>query len=350
MRSVVVEPVYVFHSRFNDEYSVEARKILRQISENARVSISELSKATGVSRATVAKKLRQLESKLGIRYTFEPDEQKLGISSTHLIAVKLDEKPSDDELLKIFGASYIPQGVVVTKGDYDLLVYAMSLNNMEYAHWDKSMQIELAKYGVTWQSSWVVHRQLGFFPVRNELIDKLQIKQRDKEMLKLLNENSRMSFQEMSRRLGMHFNTVAYSFNKLLKSGYVKRLTITMPPQRLFVLMSFFTKYQPRDGYEAASAQARKAFMSDDRDSLVSRYLISAPLIGTYDFFTLGAFDDYKTALRRDIAYHKSLFKKHNIKMKHATAERVLIGSLPIRSIDTAKEYNTIVWSVPQGA
>ncbi|MGC8676063.1 MAG: winged helix-turn-helix transcriptional regulator [Candidatus Micrarchaeia archaeon] len=343
-----MEPIYEFHSRFNDAYSAEAKRILRQISSDARISISELSKLAGVSRVTAAKKLKMLESKLGIRYTFEPNEQKLGISSTHLIAVKLGEMPDEAELLRLFSQSYMPQVVAITSGDYDLLVCAMSLNNSEYAHWDKSMQILLSKYGVMWQSSWVVHRQLGFFPVRNELIDRLSIDQRSKDLLKLLNENSRMSFQEMSRRLNMHFNTVAYAFNRLMKSGYVRRTTIVMPPQETFTLMSFFAKYQPTDGYEAASAQARKAFMSDDKDSLVSRYIISAPLIGSYDFFTLGAFDDYKTALRQDIAYHKALFKKHRIKMKHATISKVILGALPIRSVDTAKEYNTIVWSASQ--
>ncbi|MEM0147379.1 MAG: Lrp/AsnC family transcriptional regulator, partial [Candidatus Micrarchaeaceae archaeon] len=204
-----------------------------------------------------------------------------------------------------------------------------------------------AKYGVVWQSSSVVHRQLGFFPLRNELIDRLSINEKYKALIKLLNDNSRMSFQALSQALGMHFNTVTYQFNKLMKSGYINRATIALQPQpKDFVLMSFFAKYAPREGYEERSAKARKAFMSDDKDSLVSRYLICAPLIGTYDFFTLGAFDDEKIAMKKDIMYHKSLFKEDKIKMKHAVIERMLLGNLPIRSIDTAKEYNTIRWSL----
>ena len=33
----------------------------------------------------------------------------------------------------------------------------------------------LEKYGVSWHSSQVVHRQLGFFPLRNALVDRLNI-------------------------------------------------------------------------------------------------------------------------------------------------------------------------------
>ena len=67
-----------------------------------------------------------------------------------------------------------------------------------------------------------------------------------------------------------------------------------------------------------------------------------APLIGSYDFFTLGAFDDFETAYKNDIQYHKTLFKKQGIKIVYGEVDKVILGSLPIRSVDTKKEYNTL--------
>ncbi|MGC9157064.1 MAG: hypothetical protein ACP5GD_02690 [Candidatus Micrarchaeia archaeon] len=41
---------------------------------------------------------------------------------------------------------------------------------------------------------------------------------------------------------------------------------------------------------------------------------------------------------------------KHKIRMEYAVVDKVLLGYLPIRSIDTAKEYKLIKWSVEPNA
>ncbi|MGC8567993.1 MAG: AsnC family transcriptional regulator [Candidatus Micrarchaeia archaeon] len=335
-----------FHSSFNDNYSLESRKILRLLSQDARISISQLSKNIGISRLTVAKKLKKIDETFSLKYTLEINEAKLGLANPHIIWVKFKETPDYSKILPIFQNSYIPQVVAITKGDYDLLIYAVSPYSTEYAYWEKNMQILLSKYGVIWRSSWMVHRQLGFFPLRRELLEKLDIEKKYKSMLILLNENSRIPFHEIAGKLGIRASTSAYRFEKLMKSGYINRATIVMRPSKInFTLMSFFARYTPSNGYEESSAVARKAFMSDDKNSAISRYLICAPLIGSYDFFTLGAFDNERVAIEKDIAYHKSLFKNQGIHIKYATVERMLIGSLPIRSIDTTKEYKILKWA-----
>jgi len=335
-----------FRSDFNEKYSLVTRKMLRILSEKSRISISELAKVLGVSRLTARNRLSKLEAEFGIRYTAELNETALNLVSQHLIMIKFDSKPDYGHIAEILKQSCIPQVAVSVKGGYDMILYAVSRSTREYAHWDKSMQILLADYGADWKPSEVVHRQLGFFPLRNELLDSLDMPVEYKGILKMLNADSRTSYRQMSRQLGMHFNTAAYNFNKVLKAGYVKRFTMTMDRPTDITLMSFFAKYKPREGYEKSSSVARKAFMSDDPYSLVSRYLICAPLIGSYDFFTLGAFDSADVAYRNDVKYHKDLFKKHGIRMAYGEIDNVILGSLPIRSIDTRKEYNTIVWNV----
>ena len=42
--------------------------------------------------------------------------------------------------------------------------------------------------------------------------------------------------------------------------------------------------------------------------------------------------------------YHKKLFTKYNIRMVYGDINSILIGKLPIRSIDTKKDYKTIIW------
>jgi DNA-binding Lrp family transcriptional regulator len=334
---------FEFKSDFNSNYSLITRRMLRLLSENARISISEMSKQLGISRESVRKRLKKIEAEFGIGYTVELNEEALSLPSAFLIAVKFSSRPNLSKIRGMLEQSAIPQIAVSTKGGYEMIVCAVAASNKEYAHWDKSMQIALSEYGVDWKSSAVVHRQLGFFPLRDGMIEKLEINARHKEMLKVLNNNSRITFNAMSEQLGMHFNTVAYNFKKLTK--YIKRFTITMAKPADVTLMSFFAKYRPKEGYEATSAKARKAFMSDDENSLVSRYLLCAPLIGSFDFFTLGAFDSAEVAYKRDVLYHKRLFAKHGIRISHAVVESVLLGRLPIRSIDAAKEYSVVKWT-----
>ncbi|MGI0100945.1 MAG: winged helix-turn-helix transcriptional regulator [Candidatus Micrarchaeaceae archaeon] len=332
-------------SEFNSRYSIPARKMIRMVSENSRIKITEMAKKLDMSRRTVAVKLANLEKELGIRYTIEFDEEKLELNRQHLIMVKFGSKPDYGKITETLGRSYIPQIAVEVKGTYDMLVYANAMSGTEYARWDRAMQMLLSPYKPTWQASEVVHRQLGFFPLRNEIIDMTRVSPKYKRMLKILNGNSRISFQELARNLNMNVNTAVYNFNKLVSLGYIKSFTATMDMPKDMSLMTFFSRYTPSDGYEGASSKARALFMSDDPEPLVSRYLLTAPLIGGYDFFTLGAFDNHETAYKEDVLCHKHIFRKYNIRILYGDVRRILLGRIPIRSVDTKANYKTIVWS-----
>ncbi len=334
-----------FKSAFNEKYSITARKVFRAVSRNSRAKITEIAGELDVSRRTTALKLAAMERELKLHYTLELDEERLGLNRPHLILAKFHEKPDWPRIKNLIARSHIPQLAAAISGTYDLLIYANALSGIEYARWDKSMQILLAPYKVEWQTSEVVHRQLGFFPLRNEIIEKAGIKEKYKKILSILNDNSRMSFQVLARALGMNVNTAVYNFNSLLKLGYIKSFTTTMELPMNVSLMTFFSKYTAAEGYENSAATARSTFTNDDDNPLISRYLITAPLIGSYDFFTLGAFDSKEIAYREDIQYHKNAFRKFNAKILYGEVKEVLLGKLPIRSMDTKKDYSTIVWN-----
>jgi DNA-binding Lrp family transcriptional regulator len=336
-----------FTSKFNERYSILTRRIVRLLSEDSRMSVLEMSKSLGISRRTIKDKLEKAEEELGLRYTLELNENVLHINHPHLILVKFYGKPNYDDIKKVLLRTYIPQFAAVMKGDFDLMIYANAITSSDYVHWDWTTRVQLAKYNIYWQSSDVAHMQLGFFPVRNELIDKLDIPQKLKEMLKLLNSNARMQFREVSERLGMHFNTVAYNFNKLVEMKYIKRFTLVMKPQKGMSLVSLFGKYVLADNFEVeASRMRREITLVDDPNAIVSRILASAQLIGSYDYFSLGAFDDLQTAEKMDVNYYKRNFKRHRVKALHAEFSHMLFGDLPLRSLDPAKVHASIKWTV----
>ncbi|MEM3282059.1 MAG: winged helix-turn-helix transcriptional regulator [Candidatus Micrarchaeaceae archaeon] len=335
---------YRFESDFNKEYSILVRKLFRLLSEDSRTSISNLSEKIGTSRHTVVTKLKRLEADLKLLYTIEFNEDVIGLSNPHIILIKFSNKPDYNEIARLLSKSYIPQLVATVKGNYDMLIYANSASRDEYVHWDKSMQIKLAKYGTLWQTSEVAHRQLGFFPIRNELLAKLDIPEKYKRMLLILNADSRISFKDLSKELGMHFNTVTYNFRNMLKMNYIRRFTSVIRERGSLAVMTTFGKYVISESFEEDAAKERKALMSDDEFSMISRYVLVSQLIGSYDYFSIGVFDNEDKAYKYDVKYYKETMAKDKVKVMYGTIDEVLLGSLPLRSIDTKANYNLIRW------
>ncbi len=339
------EVTYEFESRFNERYSLVSRKIMRMLSENSRISNTEIAGKLGVTRQAIAKRLSLLEKEFGVRYTLELNEEALGLVHPHIIMIKFEEKPNYKFVKKLFMRSHIPQFVAMLDGGYDMLVYANSASRSGYAHWDKGMQVLLSKYKTSWYPSEVAHSQLGFFPLRNETIDKVNIDDKYKEIIKLLNLNSRTSFQEMSKKLNMRFHTLVYNFKKLLKTNYIKRFTIVERPVKNTVMMYYFAKLTLTDFFAQSAANARKALMYDEQYPIVSRYSFCTQLIGTGDFFVMGIFDNRKIGYRNSILHYKNSMTTQKVKISYGVIDRVLVGSVPLRSIDAKKEYSILHWN-----
>ncbi len=337
-----------FRSEFNDKYSLVSRKILRALSENARISISDLSKQLELSRKTTKDRILRLEKELGIRYTLELDEDKLGIGNPHLIMLRFGKKPSNEAIKAAFSRSHIPQVVARVNGSYDMFVYANAQRRDEYVHWDKSMQISLAEYGVSWYPSEVAHKQLGFYPIRNELIERMEMAPKHKAILKALNANSRSTFQEISKQTGLHFNTVAYNYKSLLELGYIKRFTLVMRKPANLTLVALFDKYRISDRFEEDAKYTRYMFKADDDNSMISRFILVNELVGANDFFGAGIFDSAEMAQKGFVNPYRKMHAPDKANPHYGTVESVILGDLPIRSLETRKAYSTLVWKPQQ--
>jgi DNA-binding Lrp family transcriptional regulator len=342
---MAAEQEYHVESEFNKKYSLVARRILGLLSNNSRMSISEIAKQLGVSRITVVKKIKSLQDEFDMHYTLELNEEALGLNNPHLILVKFKTKPDWIRIKEILEKWYIPQMAFRLKGSFDMLIYANAFSKSDYSYWDRSMRILLSEYGVEWFPSEIVHRQLGYYPIRTVVLDGVKISKKDREILKLLNENARMSQQELSDRLGIKFGTISYALKKLLKKSLIKRLTISIDHVKPLSFMVTLSRFTPKKGFSNIGAKSRLAYMDDDNDPLISRYILGSALIGSYDWFAIGVFDDFKTAYKYDVLYHKKVFESHDINLKYGEIEEVLLGKLPIRSIDV-KTFSIPAWTL----
>ncbi len=338
-----------FTSGFNERYGLPTRKILRALSEDSRMPVSELAKLLGSTRRTVNGRMARIEKELGVRYTIEFNEETLGISNPHLIVVRFREKPDFKAVTEVLRRSYIPQLAVRSVSGRELFIYANAAKHSEYTRWDKAMQSHMAKYRVFWESSEVAHRQLGFFPIRNELIGRLQIPEKHRAMLKLLNSDARMGFQQMSKEMGMHFNTAAYNFGKLLKLGYIKRFTLVCRPPAGVGMVAIYGKYSLGENFESDASKIRAVFKSDEELGAFSRYPLIAQLTGAYDFFDVGVFDSPAIGKSKFVDAYKLLLKRHLAKLQHVELSEVILGDMPIRSVDDNKAYNALKWTLEPG-
>ncbi|MDE1833119.1 MAG: Lrp/AsnC family transcriptional regulator [Candidatus Micrarchaeota archaeon] len=328
-------------SKFNDAHNPASRKLVHLLSNNSRLPISRISEQMKMGRGVMATVLKKLESDLKMSYTIELDSVKLGLVNPHLILVRFHRKPDYLDLVQTLSQSYVAQFAATIKGSYDMLIYANAYSLSDYLTWDMRMRaLLMKKYRMEWETSDVSFNRIGYFPVRNEAIERASIKPRYRDMLKLLNMDSRIPLNHLSRILRMNYKTAIYAFDALMKEGYIKRFTVNLGIHDRISLMTLFNRFIPTSDYEGVEALVKEFYTSDDRLPLVNRSLLCSNLVGSYDFFTLGAYDDFKIGYKHGIELYSKLFKKYDItKTEYGEVKDVLIGKIPIRSVDVAKDF-----------
>ena len=102
-------------------------RILREMYLNSRVSALRLSKKLHSNYYTVSKTLKELERANGLAYTLELDVRELGFLGIRVLAIKFEKAPDLKLLRKELQDDVFIQGAYLTKGDFDLLIYAMAM-------------------------------------------------------------------------------------------------------------------------------------------------------------------------------------------------------------------------------
>ncbi len=328
-------------SEFNTKYSPLTNRMMRLLSENSRMSVTDIASSLSIHRKDAERRLRAIESEFGLCYTLELNQSRIGLKSPHLVGVKLGEGVDIERVMRELRRFYVPQVVFATKGKYDLVIYANAFSKAEYASWDRAMRRRLTVGGeMRWDTSEITFRRFGFFPLTSRTIDLAWLPERQKAMLKLLNDNSRMTIAEIAEKMDMNYKTAVYSFKELLKTGYISRFTTLVPMRKEISVMAVFIKYLGMREDANIGINSSKIFTSDAENPLVSRYLIKASLLGAYDSFFMGAFDSMRKAVRYGLgAYRTRMRDIAKDRIVELGVREVLLGGLPIRNLNLKKEY-----------
>jgi DNA-binding Lrp family transcriptional regulator len=329
-------------------FSAREKIILRELSNNSRVSLAAMAKKAKCSYVTIGKVMSQLKDKLDLKFTLEIDPVSLGLLQRHVLMIKFRDKPDIKWLESILAEEKEVISAYLTQGQFDIVLFAAADDPAKYVLWEFILTQKLSKYGVLVKSSDLPYFSFGYLPVDNYIIKKSKagIKDYDKLLLQLLNENSRLSYSELSKRMNSSESTIRYRLFTLERNGIIKRFTIAVqkPPQQYAI--SFFENWTSyTEQFEEKAALERKVTMNiDEQLPVLNTFQISIPLSGSFGNFTIALFETEKEAFSNTVKKRKEIYRNEGYEERHARILRPLKGIFPFRNLDIKENYNLVKW------
>ncbi len=323
--------------------------ILRELSTNSRVSLTRLAKTAGCSVATANKLLNNLVKKLDIRFTLEIELDKLGLGERHIIYVKFENKPDEAFLYNLFKDDPFAQDVYITEGKFDLLIFVAAETSRNYIKWETDLAANLSDYFPDLRPSEFVFDLLGYMPLNNAFVnyikEEVKVDRKDRLILQLLNENSRISYREISKQLGISEDTIRYRVFKLVKRGIIRRFTVAVQKTG-GVVGAYFARYRfdKHTISDIFPEQRRHSMTENEALPLINRTPIIVLLSGSYRFFGMSFGKTKEESFSGGIKWHLNLLKNNQPHEAHAIITKPIKGLLPLRNVD-AKQYYRLIWT-----
>ena len=227
------------------------QEVLRILSMNARASFSFIGNRIGTSVQQAYRIVKKLENKYGIRYLVEVDIEKLGYIKVLVLARFLNDSPTEREIKEIYDSNpQIQMAMIMTGKKYDLLLYVLVKNNDEINELRKTLTLNspIRKYGVLLYFT-PFYDSYSFVPLKDDFVDTLKdsiltmksnkgypiVKEKQKLMLKRefaiikeWNQDGSVDLRNIDRKYGFDKGRAQYAYYRLVESGIIKRLTVTM--------------------------------------------------------------------------------------------------------------------------
>ena len=323
--------------------------ILRELSANSRASLSHLAKTADCSAVTANRLLEKLVKKLDLKFTLEIDFNNLGFAERHIIYIKFEKKPPEDFLTSLFKDDPIVQDAYLTSGGFDLILFAATNSPANYIRWETNLAANLSDYLPELRPSEFIVNTLGYLPLNSDFVnfikEGIKVDKTDKSILKLLNENSRIGYRDMSKQLGIKEATIRYRVFRLLRKGIISRFTVAIQNPN-GVLSTFFMRYSfDKNTVDRIFPEQRRHSMGEAETlPLINRTPLVALMSGSYRVFAISFGKTKEESLSAGVKWHTSLVKNNRPHEVHAIIIKPLKGLLPLRNID-AKQYYKLIWT-----
>ena len=240
------------------------REILRALSMNARITVPELTKITGLSNSAVKYHIGNLEKRHDIRYLLEIDVERFGYINYIAFVKFKDKRPTSEEMKSQLEKIPCVQVAMTTKGSHDLVLFLV----VEATSDARSTLYQLtgqafSTYNVDWSMTPAYFGGFGFIPLRDRFFEVLkekvwtrtkdrprpapdEITEVEYNILRAMNSNAGADFTSIDKEINCNNGRSNYAYHQLTKRGIIKRCTISMQklPSKLDVIILFnFTNF-----------------------------------------------------------------------------------------------------------
>ena len=213
---------------------------------NARITVPELAKITGLGNTAVNYHLRNLERRYDIKYLLEIDIEKFGYINYIAFVKFKDKRPTYEEMKEQLEAIPYVQAAMTTKGIYDMVIFlVVEANSEARGTLYKLTTNAFSSYDIEWNMTPAYFGGFGFIPLRNQFFEILKQKvwKRTKErprpahdeiteteynVLKAMNSNAAADFASIDKEIGSDIGRSNYAFHQLMNKDIIKRATLSM--------------------------------------------------------------------------------------------------------------------------
>ncbi|MGC8647476.1 MAG: Lrp/AsnC family transcriptional regulator, partial [Candidatus Micrarchaeia archaeon] len=146
-------------------------QILKALSMNGRITMKALGKLIGLSETAARHQVGALEKKYGIKYIPEIDITKLGYMPFFITVKFIGDMPPIETLKKELESVPLIQAAFLTKGSFDLMIYAVAKSNEDLL---SNALIRARKSLSQYDSLWniiIVYEDYGYIPLREQFVE-----------------------------------------------------------------------------------------------------------------------------------------------------------------------------------
>ncbi|MDE1850708.1 MAG: hypothetical protein KGH71_04420 [Candidatus Micrarchaeota archaeon] len=303
--------------------------LLLSLYKNSRKPIKALARELSVSNHLIKKVIEDLEQKYGIEYILDVDFEKLGFAESRLITIKFEKAPNSEVLKEMIMKDIFVQGAYIASGDFDLLLFVSGLSSKDFRSWQYNFRIKVSDYSPIIKFSAVNFFTMGFFPIRNELIDESTVlSEQEKRLLKLLNSNSKIKIKDLVVQGKTTQMKVLYFLKKMKEQGIIRKFSaLTQNPDKRIFLAFGYTLTLSKAHDILWKEFARK--LEVDKKSIINDYSIITDTNGYYDNFDMCAFKDTTILNEKGPDILASLWNKEKPKIEKAILLDKIIGKWP---------------------
>ncbi|MGC8537793.1 MAG: Lrp/AsnC family transcriptional regulator [Candidatus Micrarchaeia archaeon] len=341
--------------------SQEDTKMLMALSMNARLSYSSIGKIAGMRSQSVPYRLKKMEASLGIHYTIDINSTAISFSTYFIFVKFIDPEPSPDSIRAALDAEGMVQLAMLTKGDYDLMMYCVAENN--YTLNILLDRIRRHDAFVDVSAIWTVtpvDQSYGFVPFRDRFFDVLKEKvwarsrhnprpsahdllYREYAVLKELNADSTASFSDIDKKYVLPLGSAKNAYGKLTSGDNpaILRPTISIANPNLkyvgIILLDIINKkmfMQTRDTHRKYIVNEQSAFTN--RFSYICDFETPDGIMYIMPVYREGEMEDTGNSLVSILG---------GIKARYIVVRQVLIGSIDYRKFDNtySTQYENLV-------